>query len=1074
MLGADHIVGLLRAIREKTMIKLRAVGIKWPDIAKLASLSICGLLLLSPLSAQKMHLKPIRENLKPKKHPYTALLTQTQPKHEPGRKGNNYQKLLVILVDFALESPDDPNTTGNGKFQLEPDPSYLYTIAAPPHNREYFETNLQAMYWYYRAASNGTYNLEYDVWPKDKAAYTLPHPMAYYNPPDASSDLFVGKMEEYFKVAFETADADDPEIDFSKYGHYMIIHAGSDWQHDSYGDSPSDLPSFFIRVGDDKAAVVDSGNTRISYASNVPATISQDFDVSQEDGYSLHSGYGALNAVLFHEFGHSLGLVDLYNVRNFYPMVGSFDIMDSGGAGYLMDELEGGDLVLVEGALPALPGAFSRALLFEDELRASGSMIDIQEIDDSFEVVLDASSKLPGENNSPTIIKFSLNPSEYYLLENRSVDPDGDGGTALMGALDGRVILYPSPISATESYPTYEYDYLLPSFITSMNDAVGGGILAWHVNEKVIYEEGQTLDDGSWVSNYDNNTVNTNFNRPGVKVLEADGLRDIGEPYSSYWTGTAYEYFHAKKPILNDNGLFVQWSNDDWRPRLSATTDPAMLDSNNMGSSFYLDDISHPGAKMTFSLRSSYFDSMYKDIQAPVNLAGPPVSSTYSDLALPFIGELGLHLFNRMYEGWQDTTGPTESPAQSFDLPLISTKYEHPFYNGLYGVKGATMYHMSLSSAIPDITEINFPDTLSVVLNSGGVVYAATQNALYKVWTSSVLDSLATQGIRSIVVWPEKIGLLKSREFVLLNSSDFSVLNRIDLDEDFGSYDPVACYYDDAYSVFLTSDSGNLYEWDGERLRKLFTNTEDVKPSQPALYQMDGGPVMVFFGLGNRAYLMRSNGALEPSFPLYLDQRIIQEHGYSRALKVDNTVMLYLPVGGQGYIAISKDGQLKPEYAMLRPYQDSYSTLEKEDYLHYDAGNEALIWYYVAGNRVNILSRNSVAEDPILWNGRYNASGGSITASDEGMPPPDFTIRAYVYPNPVKTPLFRLRVSGSWESIKVRIWDIIGNLIYQNDRDSVSNPEEMEIDARSWSSGVYILNVSDAKHSKTVKFAVEK
>jgi hypothetical protein len=274
--------------------------------------------------------------------------------------------------------------------------------------------------------------------------------------------------------------------------------------------------------------------------------------------------------------------------------------------------------------------------------------------------------------------------------------------------------------------------------------------------------------------------------------------------------------------------------------------------------------------------------------------------------------------------------------------------------------------------------------------------------------------------------------------------------------------------------VFLTSDSGNLYEWDGERLRKLFTNTEDVKPSQPALYQMDGGPVMVFFGLGNRAYLMRSNGALEPSFPLYLDQRIIQEHGYSRALKVDNTVMLYLPVGGQGYIAISKDGQLKPEYAMLRPYQDSYSTLEKEDYLHYDAGNEALIWYYVAGNRVNILSRNSVAEDPILWNGRYNASGGSITASDEGMPPPDFTIRAYVYPNPVKTPLFRLRVSGSWESIKVRIWDISGNLIYQNNRDPVSNPEEMEIDARSWSSGVYILNVSDAKHSKTVKFAVEK
>ncbi len=30
-------------------------------------------------------------------------------------------------------------------------------------------------------------------------------------------------------------------------------------------------------------------------------------------------------------------------------------------------------------------------------------------------------------------------------MENRNVDPDGDGGTAVFGALDGRVILYPTP-----------------------------------------------------------------------------------------------------------------------------------------------------------------------------------------------------------------------------------------------------------------------------------------------------------------------------------------------------------------------------------------------------------------------------------------------------------------------------------------------------------------------------------------------------------------------------------------------------------------------------------------------------
>jgi hypothetical protein len=37
-------------------------------------------------------------------------------------------------------------------------------------------------------------------------------------------------------------------------------------------------------------------------------------------------------------------MVDLYNVYNSSPMVGVFDIMDSGGSGILVDELENGTL----------------------------------------------------------------------------------------------------------------------------------------------------------------------------------------------------------------------------------------------------------------------------------------------------------------------------------------------------------------------------------------------------------------------------------------------------------------------------------------------------------------------------------------------------------------------------------------------------------------------------------------------------------------------------------------------------------------------------------------------------------
>ncbi len=283
------------------------------------------------------------------------------------------------------------------------------------------------------------------------------------------------------------------------------------------------------------------------------------------------SGYGALNAVIAHEFGHSMGLVDLYNTRTFQPMVGVFDIMDSGGSGVLVDgPLEDGSYVMVEGILPALPGAFSRALLFEDTFRANGMMKDAHDLAGESIVSLAASSvRLDPGNIRPNIVQLPLSETEYILAENRSVDPDGDGATAVFGGLNGRVILYPTALDDPDNNPTYEYDYLLPSFMNQNGASIGGGVMLWHVNEDIIYNQGTTYSDGVWVSNFDNNTVNTAYNYRGVKVIEADGLEDIGNEYSYYWTGTQYEYFHQRKPNLNEDGSFAGWSSQEWRPRVN-------------------------------------------------------------------------------------------------------------------------------------------------------------------------------------------------------------------------------------------------------------------------------------------------------------------------------------------------------------------------------------------------------------------------------------------------------------------------------------------------------------------------
>jgi hypothetical protein len=84
-------------------------------------------------------------------------------------------------------------------------------------------------------------------------------------------------VEEYITEIFELVDTDiDRPALFGDYGHFMIIHAGSDWQHDVFGDSPNDLPSMFIELGDNSPILVDNNTFEIRRIANVPEYITQD------------------------------------------------------------------------------------------------------------------------------------------------------------------------------------------------------------------------------------------------------------------------------------------------------------------------------------------------------------------------------------------------------------------------------------------------------------------------------------------------------------------------------------------------------------------------------------------------------------------------------------------------------------------------------------------------------------------------------------------------------------------------------------------------------------------------------
>ncbi|MDD4309420.1 MAG: T9SS type A sorting domain-containing protein [Candidatus Cloacimonetes bacterium] len=1047
---------------------------------------IISLLLFSILATllfgQKMMLNKSIKSTQPRKHPYTNQLIQsmdTSPKIQTKQSNpESFQKLLVILVDFVLEETDDLNTTGNGKFMLEADPTYLYSIGAPPHNREYFEKNLEAMHYYYRAVSAETFQLEFDVFPKDKPAYTLPNPMAYYNPANASSELFVSRVEEYFKTSFETADAEDPEIDFSAYGHYMIIHAGSDWQHDVFQDTPSDIPSFFIKVGSGKEAVVDGGNTLIAHACNVPATISQDFQVSEDDnGEIIHSGYGALNSVLAHEFGHSVGMIDLYNVYSFRPMVGVFDIMDSGGSGILVDQLSGdhlGELVMVEGALPTFPGAFSRNLMFENAYLDKGYIKELHQIQPFDTLNLHTISlSQDAANIVPHTYKIPLNSREYILVENRSVDPDGDGGTAVFGALDSRVILYPTAFDDPDNNPTYEYDYLLPSFQKADGSAVGGGILVWHVNDAIIYDEGEADSDGVWQSNYDRNTVNTDVDRRGVSVIEADGLNDLGSDYSMYWTGTPYDYFHAKKPVLNQSGQFVNWSVTSWRPELSNSTKPPLLDSFGLPSLHALKQISNPLPVMTLQLTSGFFDATtIVGFNTPSLVTANIINSSFSDVDLPVMGSGMINLLSRTDDAWINQMGEFYDSMTTYSYqPQKSDNNADGFYE-LVTVLDKLVHFVDFSQDGMSTHTITFPSNLiTTPLSIDHSVYAATDACLYKVNSFEISSFIEMQGAKKLSANADFVVILGADYLKLLDKPLSSVLSNIMLPEEFGNYEPLIFQNaDDASTkIFIMANSGNIYRVQNSLLHKIFTNHSLSAPGQIALTKLGEVSPVLFFGIGNKLHAIKTDGSALKGFPVST-LRSVSSWESPMSLNLGNQDLVFYPIENQGYLAVNEAGAALPEWSLL------LSRNAKNDFLYYDDQNSELLWYYPDSfGKLYIHSLAGLSSNPILYSGFRNDGSGVFIGSETNETLLNGNFDAYIYPNPVKGDYYRIHLENAVGKTTMKLYDVSGTLIQKKTiEESLINPRDLELDPQKLGSGVYFLTLESNGRIKKLKFAVEK
>ncbi len=494
-------------------------------------------------------------------------------RHRMQQTGLEYRgdTLLIRILAIRVEFQEDttPRTTGNGKFRLtsngedsvivDPETGCVYKNPYwdPPHDKAYFEHQLEALARYYELATFGHIKIEYVVKPDgDSAAYTLPHPMTYYGDEE---NWFEGLLYLYRDALF--AADQDTSVHFRQFNRVIIFHAGSAWQTDILQDSPNDIAAVTV-LG--YPVPVDEGTDTIWDASVLPETMAQ-------DGSEIK-----LQGTLIHESAHNFFWIpDLYDTGN-PPQgigIGAWGIMCTGPYLGVPGQIPEGLIVPLPNAwervwmdwafqhlyAPPLPG-FLRPPLFQTLSPTTDpeSLVIYPN-----EILTDSTGQFQEDPYSrPRFYKIPINSHEYWLLEYKRENlPEND--SVVCGGDTAQVFGYDRDGVVVHFFG--ENDYLLP----------GSGLLIWHIDTLIIHN--------NWLWN----TVEVP--RPmGVDLEEAGRVQDL-----EYWTTLPYTlYGGPEDPYYQGN------------PNVFAPdSTPSSSDNQGGRTGVWIYGFSKPDSLMTFWVR---------------------------------------------------------------------------------------------------------------------------------------------------------------------------------------------------------------------------------------------------------------------------------------------------------------------------------------------------------------------------------------------------------------------------------------------------------------------------------------
>lgn len=974
--------------------------------------------------------------------------------------------IVAVMAEFQ---PDTSRfTTGDGTFSGTLFKDGLAASIDPlPHDEAYFQAHLDFLANYVSTVSDQKTSVSTFLVPE---VVRVSQTMDAYSPigPESDSDAEVAKLAAFIDEVWAQADLisslDVSQLDPERTA-FLIFHAGVGRDIELIGTTldktPFDIPSLYFS---EEALTRLRPNQRpqfngmvVTSSMIIPRTesrVGEDFinDTSFLAEFSI-------NGLLAASFLNYLGVPDLFDTENGTSVIGPFGLMDPLG------------IFAYNGLLPPEPSAWTKTLLGWSDAVSVNTDIPIE-------------LKAAGSAGSSDIARVEISSSEYFLVENRNRDPEGDGlrlQVLVEGQLTEQVIQFDDESFNSTTVEGFQgvlvgadnYDWALPGGADSDGVNREGGILIWHIDEGVIRERQAS------------NAINTDRSRPGVDLEEADGADDLGFPQSNPFApafdlGTPFDYFYAGNPVtvITAAGTEVAL----YENRFASDTYPNS--NNNFGGPSFveLSDFSVPGATMSFvySKEESSTVHLKDSFQSPLlraqsNRGGwlsivGPADQQAQRLAVQYPDAGGVDLLDAQ-TGALVASYPSgiSSVNPDGDLAIVSVASDDELHLTVAGSTGETQVSMGLPVVATGATL-----TAPLVSLSGGRFAVRFQ-------TETNEGVLILDGSAAFVHSPEIsvgqiTGIAASNDGIIVVGKEGIDVPDVSLDRslDFaGNPGPASVGLDASGYVAVAVDvDGAVLHIDApdvpgraiDLTQKLAIGDSAIINPYPLLIDLDSdGHLEVLLTAGEMLVAFTKTGAVMDGFPLRTDAASVSRPLVARSAD-GRTVVLTADV--DGYLRSYSRGPGETKWILDEGYPLSIGTGMLST-----PAITASSFYSLADDGTLKAFDRSLQTAVVSGHHWLDRSGANYAFSDDINPDPSSGLldpsETYNWPNPVRDGITNFRVAVNEPStVQILVIDKAGNEIETIEMGAIPTgvPTEIEWQA-DVASGIYYARVKAVGNS---------